>query len=123
MNTLKSNKSSLTIKHLFRGISFFLLISCALCRTAALGAAPMSDAEFLDMVARDSFNFFVSEANPENGLVRDSSRGYSPCSIASVGFGLTALCVGVENRWIPKNEAYLRIEKTLRTFQDRKSVV
>ena len=79
----------------------------------------MSDLEFLDMVARDSFRFFVSEANPENGLVKDSSREYSPCSIASVGFGLTALCIGVENGWIPKNEAYIRIERTLRTFRDK----
>ena len=37
-------------------------------------------------------------------------------SIASVGYGLGALIIGVEHKWIDYRKAYERIEKTLDTF-------
>lgn len=75
-------------------------------------------ADFLNMVKKDSFNYFWSLYDDTLGLIPDSSRAGSPCSIAAVGFGLTAFCIGVENGWVDKNEAYLRIYKTLKTFLD-----
>lgn len=71
---------------------------------------------FLNMVKRDSFNYFWSLYDETLGLIPDSSREGSPCSIAAVGFGLAAFCIGVENGWGDRNEAYLRIYKTLKTF-------
>lgn len=101
----------------FLGAAFIAL-------TAALPAAAQeqkreTDAEFILRVEKDCFNFFASEVNKENGLFPDSSRTGSPCSIAATGFGLTAMCIGVENKWIPKNEAYLIVLQTLKTFQGR----
>lgn len=37
-------------------------------------------------------------------------------SIASVGYGLAALIIGVERKWIPFDKAYERVSKTLDTF-------
>ena len=78
----------------------------------------MTDAEFLDMVSKDTFAYFMEQSNPDNGMVRDGSSEEKPSSIAAVGFALTALCIGVENKWIPKNEAYIRIVRTLRAFKN-----
>ena len=68
------------------------------------------------------FNFFGDTANPQTGLVPDrvNADGGAPnavvSSIASDGFGLTALCIGVEHGWIDKASAYSRALITLRFF-------
>lgn len=71
---------------------------------------------FLNMVKKDSFNYFWDLYDSRLGLIPDSSRVGAPCSIAAVGFGLVAFCIGVENGWVDKNEVYLRIYRTLKTF-------
>ncbi|MCI0514448.1 hypothetical protein L0128_14620, partial [candidate division KSB1 bacterium] len=54
----------------------------------------MDDSTFLDLVQRTTFDFFWKEANPVNGLIKDRSRAGAAASIASVGFGLTAIGIG-----------------------------
>ena len=76
------------------------------------------DAAFLDKLEYDSILYFAGEANPANGLIKDSSRPGAPASVAAVGFGLTALCIGSERGWIDREQAYERALKTLRTFRD-----
>ena len=71
---------------------------------------------------RKSYNFFIKEANiNENsngyGLIRDKNLlADDIASIASVGYGLAALIIGVEHNWINYNTAYTRASKTLDTF-------
>lgn len=71
---------------------------------------------------RRSYNFFIKEANTNEksegyGLVRDKTLiANNVASIASVGYGLAALIVGVEHKWISFNKAYNRANKTLDTF-------
>ena len=76
----------------------------------------INDTTFLDQVQRASFDFFWNEANPDNGLIKDNSRTDSPCSIASVGFGLTAICVGIDHQWITREAGRQRVLTTLNTF-------
>ncbi len=76
----------------------------------------INDTTFLDQVQRASFDFFWNEANPANGLIKDNSRADSPCSIASVGFGLTAICVGIDHQWITREAGRQRVLATLNTF-------
>src|SRR5438128_7429948 len=57
-----------------------------------------SDDELLDEIERATFLFFVEQANPETGIVRDRFNVRSPDksdlgSIAATGFGFTALCI------------------------------
>lgn len=80
---------------------------------------PSNDAAFLDKLEYDSLKYFAGEANPANGLIKDSSRPGAPCSVAAVGFGLTALCIGDSRGWIEKGQAYDRALNTLRTFRDK----
>jgi len=70
----------------------------------------------LDKLQQDTFQYFLQESNPENGLIRDNTRPDAPCSIAAVGFGLTAYAVGVERGWIGRAEAARKVLATLRFF-------
>ena len=76
----------------------------------------MNDADFIDAVARATFDYFWLEANPENGLVKDRSTPDSVASIAAVGFALAALPIGVDRGWITYDEGYQRALTTLQTF-------
>ncbi len=72
----------------------------------------------LARLQRDTFKYFAEEVNPENGLVRDSTRRGSPSSIAAVGFALTAYTIAVERKYMPRTEAVKRTLATLRFFHD-----
>jgi hypothetical protein len=77
----------------------------------------MNDEEFLDMVQEFTFRYFIDASNPENGMISDRITPQGPsshCSIAAIGFGLTAFAVGVEHGWISREEAKDRVYKTLK---------
>ncbi|MFN8528563.1 MAG: glucoamylase family protein [Anaerolineae bacterium] len=76
----------------------------------------LDDAALIDAVARQTFDFFWNEANPENGLIKDRSTPDSVASIAAVGFGLAAIPIGVDRGWITYDEGYQRVLTTLQTF-------
>ncbi len=76
----------------------------------------VDDTAFLDLLAATAFDYFRFEANPRNGLVRDRTRRDSKCSIAAVGFGLSAQVAAVERGWWDRAAAAERVRTTLRTF-------
>jgi len=72
----------------------------------------------LEIEEKLSFDFFWNEVSKtENGygLIRDNTK-HNIASIASVGFGLSAIPIGIERKWITKEEGYNRAFKTLNTF-------
>jgi hypothetical protein len=86
------------------------------------------DDAILEDLARRSFLFFWEQADPNTGIVRDRSRtDGSPVegpsryvgSIASVGFGLSGLCIAAERGWVPRMAAVARTRTTLRFFAQR----
>lgn len=82
-------------------------------------AAFPSDAAFMDYLQQANFDFFWYNANPTNGLIPDRSANgapYSPCSIASVGFGLTAIGIAIDHGWITRSQGAARVMTTLNTF-------
>jgi len=70
----------------------------------------------LEMLQRESFNYFVHEANPANGLVIDKTAPNWPASIAATGFALAAYPVGVEHGFMSRVAAVGRTLATLRFF-------
>lgn len=86
------------------------------------------DELFLEDLQHRSFNYFWEQADPQTGLVPDRARidgsdldenHRHVASIAATGFGLTALCVGAERRWIDRRQARERTRNTLRFFANR----
>ena len=63
-----------------------------------------------------SFAYFIHETNPVNGLVVDKTAPDWPSSIAAVAMALTAYPVGVERRFIERDDAVRRTLATLRFF-------
>ena len=72
----------------------------------------------LDKLQRDTFQYFLAEANPDNGLVTDNTRTDSPCSIAAVGLGLACYPVASERGFLTRAEAAHRVRTTLRSFRE-----
>lgn len=72
--------------------------------------------QILDPLQRAAFSYFLQAANPVNGLVADNSRAGSPCSIAVVGFALSAYPLGVERGWMTRADAVARTLAALRFF-------
>ena len=77
--------------------------------------APLRD-EALEKLQHDTFKYFLNQTNAANGLVTDNTREDSPCSIAAVGLALTTYPVGVERKFIRRDEAVKRVLTTLRFF-------
>jgi hypothetical protein len=120
-----------------------LLLVCALTNAIAplsVAVAPSNaspprqlsgrDLAFLEDLSHRSFRYFWEQADPQTGLVLDRSRtdgsrhppgqnNYNVASIASTGFGLTALCIAAERRWVGRREARERVRTTLRFFAER----
>ncbi len=84
--------------------------------SALPGLHHRSDDALLEKIQQDSFRFFAESCNTANGLIRDSTQPDSPCSIAAVGFALTAYGVAVERHWMTRDEAIARTLAALRFF-------
>jgi hypothetical protein len=117
------------------------LIACALICALAFSsvAAPVKrsvpshrltaqDDAFLEDLSRRAFQYFWEQADAKTGLVLDRSKTSGEpsdenhrtiASIASTGFGLTALCIAAERGWIDRTSARARIVTTLRFFAER----
>ena len=89
-------------------------------QTAALpsGLSPEDD-QFLNDIEKANFLFFWEQGSPATGMVKDRCNVHNTnqpaaASIAATGFGLTALCIGVERGFISANDALERVFVTLR---------
>ena len=76
------------------------------------------DDKFLDALERANFLFFWEQANPQTGLIKDRSNVRAndtsvAASIASTGFGLTAICIAEKRGYIGHADARLRVIATL----------
>ncbi len=96
-----------------RRLSGLFILTIIVLRVAP---AQMTTDALLDTLQHTAFNFFWYEANPSNGLIKDRSTSGSPCSIASTGFGLSAICIGVDHGWVSREAARDRVMTTLKTF-------
>jgi len=92
--------------------------------TATFALTP-DDQRFLEDLSRRSFQFFWEQADPDTGIVRDRSRtDGQPSSegsrligsIASVGFGLSGLCIAAARGWQPRAALVARARTTLQFF-------
>ena len=102
---------------------FFSVLGCGNTPKVAQNPAGTpyqgTDDQLLDDIERGSFAFFWNETNPSTGQVKD--RAYSSgndtrtmSSIASTGFGLSALCIGDARGYAKSADIQDRVRNTLR---------
>lgn len=70
----------------------------------------------LDLLQRETFEYFLREYNPANGLIADKNKDQWPASIAAVGLALAAYPVAVERGFMSRADAIARTLTTLRFF-------
>jgi hypothetical protein len=68
------------------------------------------DEVLLEDLEQAAFLYFWEQTNPKTGIARDRFNVRTPTkndlgSIASTGFGLTALCIGAKRGWLPHADA------------------
>ena len=86
-----------------------------------------STQQLWDVTAHKAFAFFWNETSPITGLTRDRARNllrggcelYDVASIASTGYMLSALAIGVERSWIDRSAAAARALTTLRFVSEQ----
>jgi hypothetical protein len=76
------------------------------------------DEQFLDDLERANFLFFWEQGNPTTGLIKDRCNvrvqdSSTAASIASTGFGLTAICIADKRGYVSRAEARLRVIQAL----------
>ena len=119
---------------LIAGLFTLLAAGATACRQPVVAPATAhqaisrEDDAFLDDLSRRTFMFFWEQADPATGIVRDRSRtDGGPAneqaehigSIASVGFGLSGMCIAAERGWLPRSQLLDRARTTLRFFSER----
>lgn len=109
----------------FLGASAFLLGAAALPGCVATppadtmrGRAARRLPALFDDLEERTFRYFWETVNHDNGLVPDRWPSPSFCSIAAVGFALTAYPIGVERGWCSRAEARDLTLTTLRFFRN-----
>ena len=85
--------------------------------------------DLVEDISRRSFRYFWEQMDPGTGLVLDRARfdgtpedqphHYGVASIAATGFGLTALAIGAEHRWVSPRLARARARTALEFFAYR----
>lgn len=76
------------------------------------------DDQLLEELEHSCFLFFWEQANPPTGLIKDRCNvrvkdTSTAASIASTGFGLTAICIGEKRGYVSYAEARLRVIQCL----------
>lgn len=84
-----------------------------------LVALSPADHRLLDEIERTAFLYFVEQAHPRTGLVRDRARAdgsasQGKASIAASGFALTNWVIGTERGWVSRPESLARVRSMLR---------
>src|SRR6185436_3606628 len=75
----------------------------------------LADDALLETLQWETFEYFLREVNPQNGLVKDKTREGWPASIAATGLALAAYPVGVERGFMTRADA-VAITLTTLTF-------
>lgn len=97
----------------------YLLITVLFNIIICINGDRLSDESLLEEIEQTSFKFFWEQADPVTGQVKDralASGANDPrdvASIASTGFGLTALAIAHERGYMDRNQIETRVQRTV----------
>ena len=92
------------------------LVGLLVLAALASPAAAITDAALLDSLQRTSFQYFWDQGSSVTGLIRDRNTGGSPASTASTGFGLSAICIGIDHGWVSRTDGATRVLTALQVL-------
>lgn len=117
-NTYENNTLYLELNIPPQGVAFITIFlpSALSVGDASAIQDKMSDMAMLDSIQKESFEYFLKEINPDNGLIKDNTEAGAAASISSVGMALSCYAVAVENGFITRTDAVKKILTVLRFF-------
>jgi hypothetical protein len=100
-------------------ISFLLILFSYIAlgqKTKAGKQEKLTDDELLELVQRQTFRYFWDFAHPVSGMARERSNiaydyGNEVVTTGGTGFGVMAIVVAAERKWISREEAAERVLK------------
>lgn len=81
----------------------------------------MTDSDLLSSIQEATFRYFWDWGHPVSGLARERNTSRDVCTTGGTGFGLMAIMVAADRRFVSRQEAAERILKTV-TFLQEKAV-
>ena len=78
----------------------------------------LTDEQLIDLVQRQTFNYFWDAAHPVSGLARDrvgvrEDPADEAVAVGGSGFGVMAIIVGCERQWVTRRQGLARISAML----------
>ncbi len=94
----------------------FLQVICIICPAQTGRTTPLSDSALVELTQKQTFKYFWDFAHPVSGLARERSNiaynyGNEVVTTGGSGFGLMAIVVGAERKWISREQAVDRLLK------------
>jgi len=104
-----------------------LLITWLFVYASSLGQAAqktekLTDDQLLDLVQKQTFAYFWDFAHPTSGLARERSNqsfgyGDETTTTGGTGFGVMAIVVASERKWVTRTQAAGRVLKIVKMFK------
>jgi len=121
------------VSTLFRCDPKWMAAVCGFCCLLLLSAAPAYSNQAtqtvptIDIIQQRAFDFFWNETHTETGLTKDREKNNNGpdagkstvASIASTGYMLASLPIGVEHGWITHRQGYDRALMSLQFVHDK----
>lgn len=117
-----------------RTISIAILLTMVSCASSAEqhtdkgndGQVPSGDMTYvpskvvkvLDKQQKAAFSFFYDGADPQTGMIYEGTERGKCITTGGTGFGIMALCVGVERGWITREQGLERIGRIVSFLTD-----
>ncbi|HYG40475.1 MAG TPA: glucoamylase family protein, partial [Cytophagales bacterium] len=102
----------------YKYLAFFLLFLCSFVAESQEIKIKknLSDDELLELVQKQTFRYFWDFAHPTSGMARERSNvafdyGNEVVTTGGTGFGLMAIIVAAERKWITREQAAERVLK------------
>lgn len=73
----------------------------------------ISDEALLDKVQQHTLRYFHDFAHPASGMTRERNTSQNTVTTGGTGFGLMALCVGIERKFITREKGLEQVEKVV----------
>ena len=88
-------------------------------KTASAQSYAMTDEQLLTSVQEATLRYFWEYAHPVSGLARERLGSDETCTSGGTGFGVMAICVGVERGFIRRQEAANHLLKIVRFLETK----
>jgi len=89
----------------------------AVSETVSAQSYAMTDEELLTSVQAATLRYFWEYAHPVSGLARERLGSDETCTSGGTGFGVMAICVGVERGFLARKEAAAHLLKIVRFLE------